>query len=167
MKAYSADLIQRCSAYHNKTGIHHGAYQSFYLFEDCWCYGNTRAGVLLAAQSPVAHSSRYSRCTLDAAGLADHALLAGHHNFTGGQPTIFEDCRFRGARIACVGITQNQGKYDSEFFDNCTYEGNEFWLADQLNPKTLLEVIDVGAWPHLPSAEEPTGNLCPGCGTRA
>jgi hypothetical protein len=138
----SSSRIQRSSAYHNLTGIHHGAYRNVYLFEDCWCYGNTRAGVLLAAQSLITDSSRYIRCTLDAAGLADHALLAGQHNFAGGLPTVFEECRFRGARIGGVGIVENQRKYDSQFFDHCAFEGNEFWLADRLSRKTLLEVID-------------------------
>ena len=41
-----------------------------------------------------------------------------------------------------MGITQNQKKYDFEFFIDCTYEGNEFWLADKLSPKTILEVTD-------------------------
>ena len=137
-----SSLIQRCSAYHNMTGIHHGAYRSFYLFEDCWCYGNTRAGVLLAAQSTLTDSSRYIAVHARR-GRARGSCPAGRSSqFHGGQPTNFEDCRFLGARIACVGVTENQKKYDSEFFIDCTYEGNEFWLADKLSPKTILEVTD-------------------------
>ncbi len=134
--------ISRFAAYHNNQGIFHGAYITNYVFEDCWCYANAEAGVLLAAQSRSSACSRYMRCTVDGAGLSDYAMRTGEHNFSGGSPTSFEDCRFSGARVACVGIVNSNRKFDMEIFEDCTYEGNEFWLSSTLDANTLVEVQD-------------------------
>ncbi len=160
-KDLESPLISRFAAYHNQQGIYHGAYSNYYSFEDCWCYGNSDAGIVLAMQSPTNVSSLYTRCTVDAAGLADYAMRTAPHNFSGGQPTIFDGCRFSGARVACVGIVNSNRKSDRESFFDCTYEGNEFMLSSSLAPDSLVEVNDAAhGHVYLRQKDQP-GTLVP------
>lgn len=134
-------LALRFTGYHNgNSGVLHGAYVNSYVYEDCTFYGNKIAGVKLPAESN--GGLRFVNVVCDGAGLADYAMINHKHTAETATPVVFDGCTFRGARKAGVGLTFENTRRELLDFVNCTFEGNEFWLASRINSGSKLRVQD-------------------------
>jgi hypothetical protein len=141
-------VISDYVGYHNtEAGISHGAYQNPYVYRDSVLYGNGYAAVAVhatAAGKPLSFTNL--RC--DGAGLSDYLVVAERHEprLEVGAPTTFSGCRFRGARKAAFGFVYDgeDGPSNTELFSvsNCRFQGNEFWLAGDIQPASQIAVSD-------------------------
>ena len=100
--------------------------------------GGARGGRDRGGQSP----RLVERPPVEAPSSLPASARAGPHNSSGGLPTLFESCRFTGGRVAGVGIINGNRQFDSEDFLDCTFEGNEFWFSDNLDPRSVIGVIE-------------------------
>ena len=141
-------LITRFTAYHNQgAGVSHGAYNNRYVYRDSTLHGNRSGAVLLHANSgETPPPLLFANLTCHAAGQSDYLVTAVRHNGSPGLPSQFVDCSFKGARKAAFGWTYQgeDGDSTAEIFDivNCTFAGNEFWLARGVGADSRIRVRD-------------------------
>lgn len=135
-------VIDRFVAYHNgRAGIEHGAYRNVYQYRNSTVYGNGEAGVMVAAVSGQAVPLAFTNMLFDGAGLNDYAITFSKHNAKGSQPTQVRGCTFKGYKKAAFSIFENKNA-DNVDVVGCAFGGNEFWLADKIEPATVVRVQD-------------------------
>jgi hypothetical protein len=77
---------------------------------------------------------------IDQAGLTDHAVRITKHLARGGRVTVISGSTFAGGRMAQIGLPDGGEHPQLYDFVDCTFVGNEFWLADDVPPDTTLNV---------------------------
>ena len=89
---------------------------------------------------------RFVNLKCDGAGLSDYLIVAVQHVAEPHTPTRIIGCSFRRARKAALGWTYDgsEGPSQIELFDvvNCSFDGNEFWLSDGIEPGSRIRVQD-------------------------
>ncbi|MGQ0668366.1 MAG: hypothetical protein ACT4PO_01605 [Actinomycetota bacterium] len=134
-------LILRFVGYHNgQAGTLHGAYVNSYVYQDCIFYGNSAGGLKLAAESN--GNMRFVNVWFDGGGITDHAMVNDRHTATTPTPVVFDRCTFRGGRRSGVGLTREGTNAELLDFVNCTWVGNEYWLASGIHTDSKLRVQD-------------------------
>lgn len=131
-------------AYHNHgAGIDHGAYGNPFHYRDSILHGNSNGAVLLHAVSSDT-GLRFTNLICFGAGESEYLVESARHPFSADRPTGFFRCRFAGARTAAFGLTyegdDGPGEPDHIEIVDCSFDGNEFWLAEQINPRSELRV---------------------------
>ncbi|MGH2572282.1 MAG: G8 domain-containing protein [Actinomycetota bacterium] len=137
----NAHRISRFVGYHNGTGIFHGAYSNSYLYEDGVLCGNRSAIVI----SALAHEPglRFERMRCDGAGISDYLIRTEEHKSSAHMPTVISACDFRGYNKAAIGWLAVDPDNPEQFeVLDCSFEGNEFWLASNIHPQSLILVRD-------------------------
>jgi hypothetical protein len=149
----NTDLVHVVSdyvGYHNvEAGISHGAYQNPYVYRDSILYGNGYAAVVVHATSVSRGSGlAFTNLACNGAGRSDYLVVTERHEprLQVTAPTVFSGCSFRGARKAAFGFVYDGGDGPSniELFTvrNCRFTGNEFWLAQGIQPGSRIMVSD-------------------------
>jgi hypothetical protein len=140
-------IVTRFTAYHCGQGIFAGSYQNLVSYRDCTIYACSDHGLVVSALpsrrgESTGETITYEGMYIDQAGQTDHAVTITPHLSRGGRVTLIEGCTFRGGRLAQVGIPE--GGEHPQLYDivDCTFDGNELWLADDVPPDTLLRVIE-------------------------
>jgi hypothetical protein len=141
-------VITRFTAYHNAgAGISHGAYNNRYVYKNSTLHGNRSGALLVHANSgedppPLL----FANLACHGAGQSDYLVTFDRHNGEVGIPTRFDGCSFKGARKAAFGwLYQGEdGDSTDEVFDivNCTFAGNEFYLAPGIAANSRIRVRD-------------------------
>jgi hypothetical protein len=135
-------VISRFIGYHNgQAGINHGAYFNVYVYEDSVLIGNGLAGLILRALSAqTTPPLTFRRVIFDQAGRTPFAVQTGHHSKPG-HAALFEACQFRGSTQAGFAAL---GEEHPDLYDlvNCAFEGNEFWIGEDVPPDTVIRVQD-------------------------
>jgi hypothetical protein len=125
-------------AYHNHAyGIDHGAYSNPYSYEDIVLHGNASGALQLHATSRDA-GLRFTNMICDGANESTFLIRMAEHQFETDQPTLFQNCVFSGAQDAAFGLTTEAGERNFLEVVDCTFEGNEFWLSDNINPLSQI-----------------------------
>jgi hypothetical protein len=142
-------VISDFVGYHNiEAGISHGAYQNPYVYRDSILYGNGYAAVVVHATSGGSTPLTFANLTCNGAGLSDYLVVTERHEprLSVAAPTVFSSCSFKGARKAAFGFLYQGGDGPSniELFSvrNCRFTGNEFWLAEGIQPTSRITVSD-------------------------
>jgi hypothetical protein len=136
-------VASRFTAYHNgRFGIHNGQYANGFLFEDSVLYGNKLGALLSNAASFASASQRFTGVVFDQAGLSDYCVLGADLVLVPRRPVQFVGCRFRGYGKAALGFVDTPPFPNDLTLLNCTFEGNEFWLAPDIHPATRIRVQD-------------------------
>jgi hypothetical protein len=143
-------LITRFIAYHNgASGIMHGAYRNRYRYEDSILFANRVSAIELWALSVLPPELSFVNVLCDQAGLSDYCVRTKKHTLPGLAPALFQACHFRGDRKAAFGFEAPLSTTDPNNFNpeihrvvNCSFEGNEFWLAGDIRPESLIQVQD-------------------------
>jgi G8 domain-containing protein len=146
--------ITRFVGYHNGfAGVFHGAYGNPYRYQDLLLYGNKAVQFFSWAISAGDYARLlFENVVCDAAGLSDYSMiLAGRMTGPDGyfsKVGLVRNCSFIGHKKAAVKLTWdfhdvNASKAAAlwELVD-CTYEGTEFWVTDDVHPSTRLYVQD-------------------------
>jgi G8 domain len=143
-------LIERFVGYHNVgAGIAHGAYNNGYHYRDSVLYGNAYAALAVHAASNIdpARQLRFERLRCDGARLSDYLVRTEQHN--GGEPTLptsYAGCTFAGARKAAFGWlydgSDGESAPDVSEVVDCSFDGNEFWMASNFTPGSRIQVRD-------------------------
>ncbi|MGH2784111.1 MAG: hypothetical protein ACRDJ1_02510 [Actinomycetota bacterium] len=138
-------VIDRFVAYHNgKAGIEHGAYKNVYQYKNSILYGNGTAAVIIhavAGQSNPTMSFKNLLC--DGAGRSNYVVLFERHTAPPAKHTQIVGCTLKGYKKAAFGLLDNSAKQpDNVDVVDCTFAGNEFWLANDVDPETLIRVQD-------------------------
>ncbi|MGI9119469.1 MAG: G8 domain-containing protein [Acidimicrobiales bacterium] len=135
-------VVSRFTGYHNDLGIDHGSYLNSFLYEAGTLYGNLTAGVELSAVAD-ARGIRFLDMTVDGAGLSPHGVVNDRHQRGSVYPTVFESCTFRGHTLAAVAlVVADPNSADRIDLVNCTYEGNELWLAADIHRNCEVRLQD-------------------------
>ncbi|CAN5743538.1 hypothetical protein BH20ACT2_BH20ACT2_10060 [soil metagenome] len=133
--------VSALTAFHNGVGIDHGAYKNSFRYEGCTLYGNP-VGIALSA---VANQMglAFVDTVIDQAGLGDYGVINQRHFQPADQPTVFEGCTFRGHNAAAIAMILPNPK-SAELIDlvGCTFEGNELFLADDVNAASVVRFQD-------------------------
>jgi hypothetical protein len=56
--------------------------------------------------------------------------------------THLTECTFKGGNSAQVAIPEGSDLHQLYLFRDCTFDGNAFWLSDDVPPHTTLRVED-------------------------
>jgi hypothetical protein len=140
-------LIDRFTAYHCGHGIFAGSYSNLFSYRDCTIYACASNGLVISAL-PAKKGERtndtitYEGMYIDQAGLSDYAVSMTKHIARGGRVTMISDSTFAGGRVAQVGLPDGGDHPQLYDFTDCTFDGNEFWLADDVSIDTILNVRD-------------------------
>jgi hypothetical protein len=90
----------------------------------------------------------FANLTCNGAGLSDYLVVTERHEprLSVAAPTVFSSCSFNGARKAAFGFLYqgDDGPSNIELFSvrNCRFTGNEFWLAEGIQPASRITVSD-------------------------
>ncbi|HEX5367510.1 MAG TPA: hypothetical protein VFW63_12705, partial [Acidimicrobiales bacterium] len=140
-------VIDRFTAYHDRLGIRAGSYANLVSYRDVTVYACREVGILVVAV-PGTPEERpdlalaYEGVYVDQAGRSDFAVEIGPHVVDADQVTHVRGCTFRGGRRAQVGFAE-AGEHPQLYdFTDCTYDGNAFWLADDLADVVRIRVRD-------------------------
>lgn len=140
-------VVTRFTGYHNGTaGISHGAYNNRYRYEDCVLYGNADSALLLHAVSAAVPTLKFVGLWCDGAGLSNYGVKVWRHTLAPSAATQMVNCSFRGFKTAGVGVVYDglNGATQASLIDliDCTFVGNELWLASTINPASIVRVQD-------------------------
>jgi hypothetical protein len=140
-------IVDRFTVYHAGKGIFAGSYANLVSYRDCTIYACDSSGLTISAL-PSREGERtgetitYENMYIDQAGLTDYAVEITKHISRGGgdRVTSISGCTFKGGNRAQVGLPDGGDHPQLYDFENCTFEGNAFWLANGLPAATHLLV---------------------------
>ena len=137
--------VERFTGYHDGFGVQAGAYTNLVSYRDCTVYACGERGLLIEAipgsESPDL-TVTYENVYVDAAGLSEYAVTISEHVSEAIVPTRLTGCHFTGGTRAQVGFPDT-GPYPQRYeFNDCTFEGNAFWLSDDLTETVDIKVRD-------------------------
>jgi hypothetical protein len=140
-------IVTRFTAYHNDKGIFAGSYANLVSYRDCTLYANAVSGLIISALPArkgrdTGETITYEGMYIDQANLSDFAVEITKHLARGGadRVTLVSGSTFVGGHKAQVGIPKGGDHPQLYDFVDCTFEGNEFWLADDVPADTKLNV---------------------------
>ena len=142
-------LVDRFTAYHCGQGIFAGAYANLVSYRDCTIYACEDDGLVVSAL-PARQGERtdetitYRGLYIDQAGRTEYAMRITKHLSRGGRVTEVSGSTFKGGTKAQVGLPDGGEHPQLYDFDGCTFDGNAFWLADDLPVETELRVVGDG-----------------------
>jgi hypothetical protein len=143
-------IVDRFTAYHCGQGIFAGAYSNLASYRDCTIYACHDDGLIISAL-PAKKGERsgetitYDGIYIDQAGLSDYAVFITKHLARGGRVTLISGSTFLGGRVAQIGLPEGGDHPQLYEISDCEFEGNEFWLADDVSVDTEINVRDSSA----------------------
>ena len=163
---YDEKVVSRLSAYHNRVGIDHGAYSNAWVYDTFTLYANENAGISLKA---VAKDSGiiFRNGTIDQAGRGRFGAVNDRHFASPLATTSFRSCQFRGHTVAGLGlVVPNRQAPDLIDLVDCSFEGNELWMASDTYPDSVVRFQDSshGTIAARPSSQ--AGTLVPAWNAR-
>jgi hypothetical protein len=136
-------VVSGFTAYHNGGfGIRQGQYVNVFHYDDTVLYGNKSGGVLSNATSRVSPIQRFSGLVCDQAGLSPYCVIGAQLVPMPEMAPQFLECQFRGYTKAAFGFVEPLPYPNVLTILNCTFEGNEFWLASDIHPGTRIDLSD-------------------------
>ncbi|MGH8773898.1 MAG: G8 domain-containing protein [Jiangellaceae bacterium] len=141
-------IVTGFTAYQCGQGIFAGSYQNLVSYRDCTIYACKKSGLIISALPSrrgrrTAETITYEGMYIDQAGLSDYAVEISKHlskGFEGGV-TLIRDGTFMGGNRAQVAIPKGGDNLQLYDFVDCEFEGNAFWLADDVPADTALRVL--------------------------
>jgi hypothetical protein len=143
-------IVDRFTTYHCGQGIFAGSYSNLASYRDCTIYACRDDGLIISAL-PAKKGERtnetitYEGMYIDQAGLSDYAVNITKHLARGGRVTLISGSTFMGGRQAQIGVPDGGDHPQLYDLTDCTFEGNEFWLADDVPVETVINVRDSSA----------------------
>lgn len=136
-------LIDRFTAYQDRHGIRAGSYTNLASYRDVTVYACKEVGILVIAVPGAPEEQpdlelTYENVYVDQAGMTDYAVEISGHVVEALKATKVVGCTFRGGTKAQVGFPEPNEYAQRYEFTDCTYDGNAFWLADD-----LTEIVDI------------------------
>jgi hypothetical protein len=155
-------IVDRYTAYHCGLGIFAGSYSNLVSYRDCTIYACEKGGITISAL-PSREGRRsgetitYESVYVDQAGMSEYAVDITKHLARGASDrvTSITGSTFKGGVKAQVGLPQGGDHPQLYDFVDCTFEGNEFWLADGLPDQTNLRVDGPGGSFVVRPADQP------------
>ena len=143
-------IVAGFTAYHCGQGIFAGSYSNLTSYRDCTIYACQDEGLVISALpakkgEKSGETITYEAMYIDQAGLTDYAVLITKHLARGGRVTMISGSTFMGGRQAQIGLPEGGDHPQLYDISGCTFEGNEFWLADDVSVETELNVRDSSA----------------------
>lgn len=135
-------LIKDFTAYHNHTGIFHGAYKNHYVYRDSTLYANKEAGIFLHATSDK-KLLRFENITIDGAGTGRVGIKACCHKVAGNNyPTIFSGGAIRNVNFGVImNKSEQRGVGAWLQFNNVRMDTKtDYFLHSIIEPSSSLEV---------------------------
>ncbi|MGH9210717.1 MAG: hypothetical protein ACRD2C_08540 [Acidimicrobiales bacterium] len=137
-------VIDRFTAYHCRHGIRAGAYTNAVSYRDSVVYACSETGLFVEATNAgggPGNGITYEGMYVDQAGLTDYAVDISNPSLEGEVPTPVTGCTFLGGSVAQVGFEGGGMRQLYEFRD-CAFDGNAFWLSDDVRADSEIRVVD-------------------------
>jgi hypothetical protein len=139
-------IVDRFTAYHCEFGVIAGSYTNLASYRDNTVYACRSKGLVIGAVpgSPDGgnRAITYEGMYVDQAGLTDYAVEITGHLIDSEVETQVVGCHFTGGRRAQVALAEYGEFHQLYGFEDCTFGGNELWLADGVPPHTKLRIAD-------------------------
>jgi hypothetical protein len=138
-------IVDRFTAYHCDFGVLAGSYTNLASYRDNTLYACRSTGLIIGAvpgSDGGDETITYEGMYVDQAGLSDYAVEINAHLVDSGTETRIAGCHFTGGRRAQVALAEPGEFHQLYGFEECTFEGNELWLADDVPPHTTLRIVD-------------------------
>jgi hypothetical protein len=155
-------IVTRFTSFHSAQGIFAGSYANLVSYRDCTLYAHEKVGLIVNALPSkegrrTGETITYEGMYVDQAGLSDFAVEIPKHIARGGgdRITLISGSTFLGGRVAQVGFPEAGPHPQLYDFVGCTFQGNEFWLADGLPPTTELRVQSPDSTYVIRPADQP------------
>lgn len=138
-------------AYYNGTfGIEHGSYFNSFLYRNSTLYGNGWAAIGLQAVSLAAAEGprlTFDNMVLDGAGISQYLIVDRDHTdkLPEPAPTLISNSILRGYTESAYNSDYPHAAVEAPDridFVNDTFSGNEFFLANSINPGSVIRVQD-------------------------
>ena len=134
-------IVTGFTAYHCGQGIFAGSYSNLTSYRDCTIYACQDDGLVISALpakkgEKSGETITYEGMYIDQAGLSDYAVRITKHLARGGRVTLISGSTFMGGRQAQIGLPEGGDHPQLYDITDCTFEGNEFWLADDVSVET-------------------------------
>lgn len=137
-------ITDRFTVYHSRHGIWAGGYRNIASYRDSVVYACSETGLRITAV-PGSHGAEpifYEGMYVDQADLTDFAAEIGESIVATDVETMVSRSTFKGGRRAQVGLPHGGDLNQLYRFEDCVFDGNELWLADDVPANTRLQVID-------------------------
>ncbi|MET0146491.1 MAG: right-handed parallel beta-helix repeat-containing protein, partial [Ilumatobacteraceae bacterium] len=153
-------IVDGFTAYHCGQGIFAGAYANLVSYVNSTIFACEDDGLVISALPAgdgerTAETIRYDGMYIDQAGLTEFAVRVTKHLSRGGRVTELTGSTFKGGTTAQFGLPEDGEHPQLYDFTNCTFEGNEFWLASGVPPETALNVTGPGGSYVVRRADQP------------
>jgi hypothetical protein len=124
-----------------------GAYSNLASYRDCTIYACALDGLVVNAvpEAPRSGSDEtitYEGMYVDQAGLTDYAVEITDHVVGSERATLVSGGHFLGGTVAQVGFRPGDEYPQVYVFTGCTFEGNAFWLPDDMPELVDIRVTD-------------------------
>jgi hypothetical protein len=140
-------IVDRFTAYHDTRGVFAGAYSNLASYRDSTIYACALDGLVVNAvpEAPPDGSDEtitYEGIYVDQAGLTDYAVEITDHVVGSERATLVSGGHFLGGTVAQVGFRAGDDYPQVYVFTGCTFEGNAFWLPDDMPELVDIRVTD-------------------------
>lgn len=140
-------VVNRFTAYHDARGVFAGAYSNLASYRDATIYACAEAGLIVSAvpEEPINgpdETITYEGMYVDQAGLTDFAVEVTEHVVGSERPTLVSGGHFLGGTVAQVGFPRGDEYPQVYRFTDCMFDGNAFWLTDDLPDLVDIRVTD-------------------------
>jgi len=139
-------FVDRFTSYHNGHGLFAGSYSNMVSYRDCTIYACRESGLTINAVPDAPQRSgetiTFERMYVDQAGLTDYAVDITEHVVDSELETHLIESTFKGGTSAQVAIPEGSELHQLYLFRDCTFDGNAFWLSDDVPSHTELRVED-------------------------
>jgi hypothetical protein len=126
-------IVDRFTSYHDRFGIEAGSYTNQVSYRDCTVYANRMAGLTIRAvpaDATPGDTISYENLYIDQAGLTEYAVFVKSPSVEPAQATLVSSGTFKGGTKAQIGFP-DPGDYTPLYeINDCTFEGNAFWLGE-------------------------------------
>lgn len=146
-------VIRSFGAYHNGvSGIAHGAYSNFWLYEDCDLYANRYSGLEIHAVTRQTKTTKryykapyplltFRRFRIDGGGTSTYGITSEGHRLPAeeGVPVLVADTDVRGATTTSFRMGPWDNREEYEIVD-CRFDGVQFQIDSKANPTSHARV---------------------------
>jgi PA14 domain/G8 domain len=151
-------LLKGFRAYHNKTGIFHGAYANTFKYEDTFLYANL-TGIKIKAASNTTARMRIENSLVDGAGISDYGIYIESSPLDGGVPLFLRNLTLKGHKVAGIYDESITNKKSVDVI-GCEISAPEYYIASTALASETIRVQPLTGQPFkLVKADQPGGTL--------
>lgn len=150
-------VLKDFKAYHNKTGVFHGAYANCFKYEHMHLYGNL-TGIKIKAASNTSARTRIENCLIEGIGIADYGIEMESSPLDGAVPVFLRNVTLKGHTKAGIYDASITNKKSIDVI-NCEVSAPEYLMADDALESETIRVQPLNGQPFELRRADQQGTL--------